>query len=610
MRGRIHRKPLAGHLTRSIEQAGASAYVWHDDELAAMVDPSGWWRGLARASSLALTLGSVAAGVVWSLAQPSWVVTSVVILALASGLMLRRIKAVAWQLSLLATMVVALANLDTVLPWYVGALGVTWMLVRPRHRDAIYLLVALITLVTCTGGIAHDAPSWRRWLVPLAVMVIGLIGAYLGGLRQLPRPFARVKATDMDAPIPSPPSRLPLLVQIAKGKSMESVPEEIRRKKIEEIRRKKIGGDGERRTGLLLLCLARGKGTKIVHDVVIPGADRANVDHLVLARSGLFVIDSKQFGRRDDPGQVVFDMGSREIVHRSGRGARSIESSLRTAAWAVQGIGKVVGVPATAILAIHNAAVEPGLRVERSGVVIEIMSSWNLVDRIDRAPRALSVGQMATARLGLTRLRSALNGDSPEVISPKGMDASMRGLMARHATRRSTVRADEPVTPSRPAPDPSPRQRSRRPALDSLTAPEQPYAQEGHGRAAVQAVPQSPAPGFETHRQRPVPSAQDQVDARWEQMTHSEPAAPDDVAEDLRGVKRGTAVLVIEFVDGDLVEHKAVAMTGPCRGERGAYIWFCSPEQWTIYSNTRRRVNVATVSTEKIMVRNQTGGEA
>jgi hypothetical protein len=56
------------------------------------------------------------------------------------------------------------------------------------------------------------------------------------------------------------------------------------------------GAKGERQTAKLLAKLER-EGWKVLHDLAIPGS-RANVDHLAVGPGGVWVIDSKLWGRR------------------------------------------------------------------------------------------------------------------------------------------------------------------------------------------------------------------------------------------------------------------------------------------------------------------------
>jgi hypothetical protein len=56
------------------------------------------------------------------------------------------------------------------------------------------------------------------------------------------------------------------------------------------------GAKGERQTARLLARLDR-EGWKVLHDLAIPGS-RANIDHLVIGPGGVWVVDSKLWGKR------------------------------------------------------------------------------------------------------------------------------------------------------------------------------------------------------------------------------------------------------------------------------------------------------------------------
>jgi len=56
------------------------------------------------------------------------------------------------------------------------------------------------------------------------------------------------------------------------------------------------GAKGERQTARLLAKLER-DGWRVFHDLAIPGS-RANVDHLVIGPGGVWVVDSKLWGKR------------------------------------------------------------------------------------------------------------------------------------------------------------------------------------------------------------------------------------------------------------------------------------------------------------------------
>lgn len=59
----------------------------------------------------------------------------------------------------------------------------------------------------------------------------------------------------------------------------------------------RTGAEGERRVGRHLEALAGGGRIEVLHDRSIPGS-RANLDHLVVGPSGIFVVDAKRYKGR------------------------------------------------------------------------------------------------------------------------------------------------------------------------------------------------------------------------------------------------------------------------------------------------------------------------
>lgn len=105
-----------------------------------------------------------------------------------------------------------------------------------------------------------------------------------------------------------------------------------------------------------------------------------------------------------------------------------------------------------------------------------------------------------------------------------------------------------------------------------------------------------------------VLSAEERIADRWEMMDLSEAAAPDEVTEDLRGLSRGTRVLILEITDGDMRQREVVAMTGVCGVSPRLYIWFTEPRQYNIHCQTGQKVHVATIAASKIMVKPEVRG--
>ena len=110
------------------------------------------------------------------------------------------------------------------------------------------------------------------------------------------------------------------------------------------------GAQGERRTARLLGRLTR-DGYVVFHDLAVPGSD-ANVDHLVIGRSGVFVIDSKQW-----TGQV--HQGVDGLVWHN---HYPLDRTLATVRWEAEAISHLLGTRTAALLCVHGA------HIDRSGL--------------------------------------------------------------------------------------------------------------------------------------------------------------------------------------------------------------------------------------------------
>jgi len=116
----------------------------------------------------------------------------------------------------------------------------------------------------------------------------------------------------------------------------------------EQARSWQRGAHGERRTARLLDRLTR-DGYVIFHDLAVPGSD-ANVDHLVIGPTGLFVIDSKQW------------TGS---VHQSADGLAwhnhyPLDRTLAMVRWEATAVGRLLGTRVATLLCVHGAHIQGG----------------------------------------------------------------------------------------------------------------------------------------------------------------------------------------------------------------------------------------------------------
>jgi len=117
----------------------------------------------------------------------------------------------------------------------------------------------------------------------------------------------------------------------------------------EQARTWQRGAHGERHTAHLLRRLHR-DGYVVFHDLAVPGNTSANVDHLVIGPSGVFVIDSKQW------------TGS---VHQGADGLAwhnhyRLDRTLETVRWEAETVGRLLGTRAAALLCVHGAHVQGG----------------------------------------------------------------------------------------------------------------------------------------------------------------------------------------------------------------------------------------------------------
>jgi hypothetical protein len=117
----------------------------------------------------------------------------------------------------------------------------------------------------------------------------------------------------------------------------------------EQARTWQRGAHGERHTARLLDRLTR-DGFVVFHDLAVPGNTSANVDHLVISPSGVFVIDSKQW------------TGS---VHQSVDGLvwhnhYPLDRTLETVRWEAKLVGRLLGTRIHPLLCVHGAHVHGG----------------------------------------------------------------------------------------------------------------------------------------------------------------------------------------------------------------------------------------------------------
>jgi hypothetical protein len=116
----------------------------------------------------------------------------------------------------------------------------------------------------------------------------------------------------------------------------------------EQARTWQRGAQGERQTARLLDRLTR-EGFVVFHDLAVPDSP-ANVDHLVIGPSGVFLIDSKQWA-----GSV--QQGADGLAwHNHYR----LDGTVETVRWEAETLGRLLGTRIHPLLCVHGAHVHGG----------------------------------------------------------------------------------------------------------------------------------------------------------------------------------------------------------------------------------------------------------
>jgi hypothetical protein len=117
----------------------------------------------------------------------------------------------------------------------------------------------------------------------------------------------------------------------------------------EQVTAWRRGAHGERRTARLLERLTR-DGYVVFHDLAVPGNTSANVDHLVIGPTGVFIIDSKQW-----TGSV--HQGADGLVWHN---HYPLDRTLETVGWEAQRVSRALGTRTAALVCVHGAQVHGG----------------------------------------------------------------------------------------------------------------------------------------------------------------------------------------------------------------------------------------------------------
>ena len=160
----------------------------------------------------------------------------------------------------------------------------------------------------------------------------------------------------------------------------------------EQVTAWRRGAAGERRTARLLDRLTR-DGYVVFHDLALPGS-LANVDHLVIGPSGVFVIDSKQWTGS------VRQSADGLVWHNHYR----LDRSLEVVCWEAQVVGRLLGARTAGLVCVHGAHVHGG-GLDAQGVAIVPAHLLRSALGYDRVLSDIDVAVLATT--AWTSLRPA-----------------------------------------------------------------------------------------------------------------------------------------------------------------------------------------------------------
>ncbi|MFD7995456.1 nuclease-related domain-containing protein [Streptomyces mexicanus] len=116
------------------------------------------------------------------------------------------------------------------------------------------------------------------------------------------------------------------------------------------------GAKGEQWTAGLLRPLEV-QGWTVLHDRAIPGARRANADHVLVSPGGrVFLVDSKLWSGR----YPVHGAGGTLWHGEAGRPQADRSGAIRSVLYEAGLVERALGVPVQPVIAVHNASVDGG----------------------------------------------------------------------------------------------------------------------------------------------------------------------------------------------------------------------------------------------------------
>jgi hypothetical protein len=167
------------------------------------------------------------------------------------------------------------------------------------------------------------------------------------------------------------------------------------RRRVRDLRQ---GRDGERTVGRLLETL-RQDGADVLHDIP---ADHFNVDHVVVCRRGVFVIETKTPSKPMPGAKIAYDGEAISIAGRP-KDASAIKQAAAEAAWIAELLQKSTGRP----FPVRGVVVYPGWWIDQTHKerprTVWALSHKALPAWIRNEPEQLSQADASMAAFHLSR---------------------------------------------------------------------------------------------------------------------------------------------------------------------------------------------------------------
>lgn len=528
-------------VTRLISDAGASAYQWADHDLLALIDPDG--HGVAGSRRLTGIAFCGLGAVITVIAFSTNLVAGIAALAiLGGGLFITRAQS--WPDAAFLIAIPLMWPIQGQWPAAAAAAGLIALISMRAFGHHLFSMTSLVTTLSVTLLAGTGASSWMpvaMLAVPAAFLVVTALSRGRKGS------YSRVPFSTLP---PAKPS-VPLSIRLRHRKELRDIPP--------EIQRKRVGADGERSTALRLLGLPGRKRWGITtraralafHDIASlnPAKTQANVDHLVLTSSGVYVLDTKVFASRS---AVAVDADSHDVVLRGPNGATSIMKLIHSLAVECAAARTALNHPVVPILVIHGASVaEPlAIYIESCRATVEIIHQRDLIARLD------STGQKPLPRSEYLSLSHALRAIPSATGGPS---KPVKPLPVTYKTRR---RFNPPLTPT-------------------LTV------RDGSLNAEPTAAPHE--------------TIDPALLGQWQLMEATPPAPMDLVPDEMRRIARGTTFEA--FSIGKDLEHTAMrAVSKPGIADGRVFIWATDLPNWEALVRTNKPVHITRIPLDRIIL--------